>query len=108
MRCCGSPPAAAAPCWTGVRLGLLTAAQLFIGEELLVDTAVAAVIVVAVLALGQPRAAIEALRSRARTAVAGLGTAVAVLALTCGYPLWVQFRGPLASHGSPWQVSDVP
>ena len=24
--------------WTGVRLGLLTAAQLFIGEELLVDT----------------------------------------------------------------------
>ena len=93
-------------CWAGARLGLLTAAQLFIGEELLVDTAVAAVIVVAVLALGQPRAAIEALRSRARTTVAALGTAVAVLALTCGYPLWVQFRGPLASHGSPWQVSE--
>ena len=34
-----------------------------------------------------------------------LGAAVAVLALTCGYPLWVQFRGPLASRGSPWQVS---
>jgi hypothetical protein len=91
--------------WAGVRLGLLTAAQLFIGEELLVDTAVAAVIVIAVLALGQPRAAIDALRSRARTAVAALGTAVAVVALTCGYALWAQFRGPLASHGSPWQVS---
>ena len=89
----------------GVRLGLLTAAQLFIGEELLVDTAVAAVIVVAVLALGQPRAAMEAVRTRTRTALAGLGAAVAVVALTCGYALWVQFRGPLASHGSPWQVS---
>ena len=92
--------------WAGARLGLLTAAQLFIGEELLVDTAVAAVIVVVVLALGQPRAAIETLRSRARTTVAALGTAVAVLALTCGYPLWEQFRGPLASRGSPWQVSE--
>ena len=28
------------------------------------------------------------------------------MALTCGYALWVQFRGPLASHGSPWQVSE--
>ena len=92
-------------CWTGIRLGLLTAAQLFIGEELLVNAGVAAVIVVAVLALGQPRAAIEALRSRARTITAGLGAAVAVVILTCGYGLWVQFRGPLSSHGSPWQVS---
>ena len=90
---------------TGAGLGLLIAAQLFIGEEMLVDTAVAAVIVVAVLALGQPRAAIQALRRRARGAAAALGTAVAVVALTCGYALWAQFRGPLASHGSPWQVS---
>jgi hypothetical protein len=92
--------------WAGVRLGLLTAAQLLTGEELLVDTAVAAVIVVAVLALGSPREAIEAIRTRARTAAAGLGAAVAVVALTCGYALWAQFRGPLASHGSPWQVSE--
>jgi hypothetical protein len=91
--------------WTGVRLGLLTAAQLLIGEELLVDTAVAAVIVVAVLALGQPREALKVIRSRIRAAVAGFGTAAAVVALTCGYALWTQFRGPLASHGSPWQVS---
>jgi hypothetical protein len=91
--------------WTGVRLGVLTAAQLFIAEELLVDTALAAVVVVAVLALGHPRAALEAIRSRARTAVVGLGAAAVVVVLTCGYALWVQFRGPLASHGSPWQVS---
>ena len=89
----------------GVRLGLLTAAQLFVGEEVLVDTAVAAVVVVAVLALGHARAALEAIQRRVRTVATGLGAAVAVVALTCGYALWAQFRGPLASHGSPWQVS---
>jgi dTDP-glucose 4,6-dehydratase len=89
----------------GVALGLLTAAQLYIGEEVLVDTAVAAVIIVVVLVIGHPRAALEAIRTRARAALAGLGAAVAVIALTCGYALWEQFRGPLASHGSPWQVS---
>jgi len=91
---------------TGVWLGLLTAAQLFIGEELLVGVAVAAAVMVVVLALGHPRAAIGAITGRARQIVAGLGAAVAVAALTCGYALWVQFRGPLASHGSPWQVSE--
>jgi hypothetical protein len=89
----------------GVRLGLLTAAQLLIGEEVLVEVAVAAVIVVVVLALGHPRAVVAAVRTRARTAAAGLGAAVAIVTATCGYALWVQFRGPLASHGSPWQVS---
>jgi hypothetical protein len=89
---------------TGIWLGLLVAAQLLIGEELLVDTAVAAVVMVAVLALDHPRAAIEAVRTRARTIVAGLGTAAAVTAAACGYPLWVEFRGPLSEHGSPWTV----
>ena len=86
---------------TGVWLGLLTAAQVFIGEEMLVDTAVAAFVMVAVLAVSQPRAAVH----RARGAVAGLGAAAAVMALICGYPLWVEFAGPLAEHGSPWAVS---
>jgi dTDP-glucose 4,6-dehydratase len=90
----------------GVWLGLLTAAQLFIGEELLVDTAVAAVVMVVVLAGGHPGAAIKAVKERTRAIAAGLGTAALVAALTCGYALWVQFRGPLASHGSPWQVPE--
>jgi hypothetical protein len=89
----------------GIWLGLLTAAQVFIGEEMLVDTAVAAIVIVAVLAATQPRAATEVVRTRARAAVIGLGAAAATAAMICGYPLWVQFRGPLASHGSPWQVS---
>jgi hypothetical protein len=89
----------------GLWLGLLTAAQVFIGEELLVDTAVAVVIMLAVLALGQPRAAVRVVRARAGPIAAGLGTAIAAAAVTSGYPLWVQLKGPLAEHGSPWAVS---
>ena len=36
---------------------------------------------------------------------AGLAAAAAVLLVTCGYPLWVQFHGPLAEHGSPFPAS---
>jgi hypothetical protein len=91
---------------SGLWLGLLVAAQLFTGEELLTDTAVAAAVMVAVLVLGHPRAAAAAIETRARTILGGLGVAVGIIALTCGYALWVQFRGPLASHGSPWVVSE--
>jgi len=91
---------------TSLYLGLLTAAQVFIGEELLVDTAVAAAVILVVLAVTQPRAAIEAVTNRARAVAmaAGLGIAAAVALVICAYPLWVQFRGPLHEHGSPWDV----
>ena len=89
----------------GLWLGLLVSAQVFIGEELLVDTAVAAVVMVVVLALGRPRAAARAVRARAGAMAAGLGSAIAVAAVICGYPLWVQLHGPLSEHGSPWTVS---
>jgi len=89
---------------TGIWLGLLTAAQLFIGEELLVDTAVAAGVMLVVLAVSQPRAAIAAATGRAEAILAGLGTAAGVAAVICAYPLWVQFGGPLREHGSPWDV----
>jgi dTDP-glucose 4,6-dehydratase len=90
----------------GLWLGLLVAAQVFTGEELLADTVVAAAVMVAVLILGHPRATLAAVRTRAWAILSGLGVAVAVMVLTCGYALWVQFRGPLASHGSPWVVSE--
>ena len=90
----------------GLWLGLLVAAQLFTGEELLADTAVAAGVMVVVLVLGHPRDTIAAVRTRAWTIASGLGTAIAVTLLTSGYALWIQFRGPLASRGSPWLVSD--
>ena len=82
----------------GVWLGLLTAAQVFIGEELLTLTAVAALLLVVVLAAGQPRSVAR----RARGAAIGLATGAGVALAICGYALWVQFRGPLSQHGSPW------
>ena len=86
---------------TGAWLGVLTAAQLFTGEEMLLDTAVAAVLLMAVLAIGRPRPS----RDQLRGAAIGLATAAGVTLLICGRALWVQFLGPLREHGSPWTTS---
>ena len=85
---------AAARC--GIRLGLLAAAQLFIAEELLLDAAVAAVMITVVLAVSRP----GAVASRIRDIATGTGAGIAVAAPIAGYPLWVQFLGPLRQHGS--------
>jgi hypothetical protein len=82
----------------GAGLGLAAAAQLFINEEVLLDTAVAAVILTAVLALSRP----GAVTGRIRDIAIGAGTAIAVTAAIAGYPLWVQFLGPLRQGGSPF------
>ncbi|HEY3958532.1 MAG TPA: hypothetical protein VGM53_34655 [Streptosporangiaceae bacterium] len=86
---------------TGIWLGLLAAVQIFIGEELLVDTAIAGVLLVVVLAASRPRS----VPSRAGPAAAGLGTAVVAALVVSGYSLWVQFRGRLTEHGSPWSTA---
>src|ERR1700678_3388539 len=93
---CGTGRRAAARC--GIRLGLLAAAQLFIDEELLLDAAVAAVIMTVVLAVSRP----DTVVSRIRDIATGTGAALAVAAPIAGYPLWVQFLGPLRQHGSPF------
>ncbi len=84
------------PVRDGVILGLLITAQLFTGEELLLLTGIAAVLLIAVLALGRPRA----VPGRCRPAAAGFGVAAAVTLLLAGYALWVQFFGPLTQRGS--------
>jgi len=81
---------------TGLWLGLLVTAQLFTSEELLLLTVIAGLLLIAVLAAGQPRAAV----SRAAPVVAGLGVAAGVTLLISGYALWVQFFGPLTQSGS--------
>jgi hypothetical protein len=86
----------------GVWLGLLVAAQVFTGEELLTLTGVALLVLVVVIAVGQPRS----VPARVRGAVTGLATAAGIALVICGYALWVQFRGPLAEHGSPWVPGD--
>jgi hypothetical protein len=83
---------------TGVWLGLLTAAQLFTGEELLALTAVAGLLFVALLAASHP----HAVRDRARDIALGLATGAAVAIVICGHALWVQLHGPLTEHGS-WE-----
>jgi hypothetical protein len=80
----------------GLWLGVLATAQLFTGEELLLLTGITGVLLVAVLAVGRPRAAL----ARCAPAAAGFGVAAAVLLLLSGYALWVQFFGSLTQHGS--------
>jgi hypothetical protein len=87
---------------TGAWLGLLTAGQLFIGEELLALTAVAGVVVAAVLAVAQP----AAMRPRVRGTAIGLAAGAGVLLVICAPALWVQFHGPLTQHGSAWEPDD--
>ena len=79
-------------------LGLLVTAQVFITEESLLGAAMAGVIIVAVLAASRPRA----VAGQVRRVAAGLGVAAGVTAVVAGYPLWVQFFGPLRQHGSPF------
>ena len=49
-------------------------------------------------AVMNPRAAPRCIGRR----VTGLAAAAGVALVICGYALWVQFHGPLAEHGSPW------
>jgi hypothetical protein len=85
------------PVWNGVWLGVLAAAQLFTGEEMLADTALAGLVIVAVLALGHPRA----VPGRVRGAATGLVTGAAVMLAISWHGLWVQFFGPLTQHNTP-------
>jgi hypothetical protein len=80
----------------GVWLGVLCAAQIFITEELLAETALAVVLLVAVLATSEPRLA----WGRALALLRGLAVAGGTVLILAGYPLWVQFFGPLRVHGS--------
>jgi hypothetical protein len=86
------------PAWlpTGAWLGLLLAAQIFVMEETALTTALTCVLIVLVLAISRPQAAIE----RLRPAAAGLAIAVVVALALSGPALWTQFHGPLTVHGS--------
>jgi hypothetical protein len=97
--CLGSPR----PLRSGAWLGLLAAAQLFIGEEMLFESALAAVILLVVLALSRLlRRASPVRLARLRPVAAGFATAVFVAAALSSWGLWTQFEGPLTQHGSPF------
>jgi hypothetical protein len=89
------------PLLAGAWLGVLAAAQLFTGEEMVSNAAIASLLLVAVLAVSRP----SAVRARLRGTAIGLGVAAVVALLLCARALWVQFRGPLTEHGSPWSIT---
>jgi hypothetical protein len=82
----------------GLWLGLLVAGQLLISEELLLGTAIAGLVIIIVIVASRPRA----VAGQLKTVAAGLGVAACVTAVVAGYPLWVQFFGPLNQHGTPF------
>lgn len=79
----------------GIWLGLLVAAQVFIGEEVLIFTVLAGIVLTLVLAVSRPKAIPGQLRATA----AGLATAAGVALLFCARALWVEFHGPVVSAG---------
>ena len=83
-----------------------------ISEELLLGTVIAGIVLILVLVASRPRAVLgnKALAT-IKPLAGGLGTAAAVTAVIAGYPLWVQFFGPLYQSGSPftldWYKNDL-
>jgi hypothetical protein len=96
------------PVLVGLWLGLLLALQLFVAEELLVDTALVAVVLTLFLVLARPAAIIlimpRAAARRGARILLGSAVAAVVALVLCGRALWVQFHGPLTEHGSPWHL----
>jgi hypothetical protein len=79
----------------GICLGLLVTAQLMINEEMLFDTAVIVLIMVLVLIRRLPAF---------KPVIQGFAVALGTTVLLAGYPLWVQFFGPLPQQGSPFTL----
>ena len=77
------------PVRNGIWLGLMAAGQIFISEEALVDTVIAAVLLIIVLALSRRHEVLP----RVRPTAIGLGTAAVVGLVLGARGLWVQFHG---------------
>lgn len=88
------------PLRTGALLGVVMALQVFISEEMLLFTGIAAGVLLILVALHRP-AAIE---ENALPALKGALIAGAIVVITCGYPLLIQLHGRLKETGTPWQI----
>ncbi len=85
---------------TGLWLGLLVSAQIFLGAELLVFAVLAGAVLAVILLIQRP----GVLRANILTAAAGVGVALLVTGVICGDALLSQLRGPLAQTGVPWHI----
>ncbi len=83
---------------TGIWLGLLVTAEIFVSEELALTTVLTGTLLIAIVGTGFGRQAI----GRLRPTLTGAAVAVAVTLATAGWALWVQFFGPLTQSGSPF------
>jgi hypothetical protein len=86
----------------GIILGLLMGWQALVNEEMLLFTALAAVLFVGVLAALRPHTARRLAPNVARGLLVAGGVSLALLA----YPLWQQFFGPQHYHGLPFDPSN--
>ncbi|MDA8280797.1 MAG: hypothetical protein M0Z63_10335 [Actinomycetota bacterium] len=90
------------PVPVGIALGVLAAVQYLVSPEMVVLTALAALIgtilVVAYAARREP----DELRRRAPIALRGIGTGSAVAVALLAYPVWYALEGPRHTVGAPW------
>src|SRR5438128_443980 len=80
----------------GAIIGLLAAAQMLISEEMLLTQVLLACMALAILAGLRP----DQVRIRAAHVLKVLGVAAGMLTLVAVWPLWMQFLGPQAVHGT--------
>ncbi|MDP9825632.1 hypothetical protein [Kineosporia succinea] len=83
---------------TGVWLGVVALLQVFVGEEVLFQAGLGALLILLTAAACRPRQIRVAAKRLART----LAVAFAVFLPFAAYPLYLQFFGPHAHHGSPF------
>jgi hypothetical protein len=91
----------ARPVRGGIWLGVLLAAQLFTGAELLIYTVVGSAVLLAVLALSRR----HEVRERVRAALPGLAAAAVTAGVLCSRAIWVQLSGP-AVHATPGSLRE--
>jgi hypothetical protein len=82
----------------GIGLGLCVTYQVFLGEEVLLLTALGLASFTVLYLICKP----AEFRASWRPFVRGLGLAVAVAAVLLAYPLWFQFLGPQHYRGLPF------
>ena len=84
------------PWGLGAIIGMLAAAQMLISEEMLLTQVLLACMALAILAGLRP----DQVRIRAAHVLKVLGVAAGMLTLVAVWPLWMQFLGPQAVHGT--------
>lgn len=89
--------------WTGIGLGLCVSAQMWIAPELLSDFGVVAAVAVIVLALFHPGQVLQ----RLRYSLLGLGCALVVFIVSCGYLVWEMVKGPQHVRGPVYSVAHL-